>query len=80
MDLGHIGNTDGLVGLMLIITFTFFISKWFKRRADSQIRKKGSRAHPGFALYSAYFEIRSFLYSVAIVIGFLLLVAKSVTN
>ena len=76
----HVKNPYGLVGLILIITFTFFMSTWFKRRADSQIRKKGSRAHPGFALYSAYFEIKSFLYSVAIVIGFLLLVTKSVTN
>lgn len=80
MDLVHIENTYGLVGLMIIVTFTFFISKWLKRRADSQIRKKGSRAHPGFALYSTYFEIRSFIYSVAIGIGFLLLAAKSVAN
>lgn len=76
----HIENTYGLVGLIFIITCTFFISAWFKRKADSQIRKKGSRAHPGFALYSAYFEIKSFLYSAAIVIGFILLVTKSVTN
>ena len=80
MDMVHIENTYGLVGLMLIIACTFFISTWFKRKADSQVRKKGSRAHPVFALYSTYFEIKSFLYSAAIVIGFILLVTKSVTN
>ena len=76
----HVENPYGLAGLILIITFTFLMSRWFQRRIDSQIRKKGSRAHPGLVLYSTYYEIRNFLYSAAIIIGFLFLVAKSVTN
>ena len=73
----HFENPHGLIGLMLISIFSLFVSKWLSRKKKAALRKKGGRVHPGVALASVYFELKSFFFSAAMVIGLIFLAIKS---
>tara|TARA_Y100000588_G_C13845786_1_gene749736 strand:+ start:18 stop:269 length:252 start_codon:yes stop_codon:yes gene_type:complete len=69
-------NPRGLFGLFLIIIFSFLISGWFKRKEEALSKKRGTR-HPAARFFSTYLHIEGFIYGIAAIVGFIILLIKS---
>ena len=77
LQLPRFENPRGLLGLGLIIAFSFLVSGLLKRKGDAILRKKGKHVHPAVRFFSAYSNIEGMLYGAAAVFGFIVLLGKS---